>query len=422
MFACLHAPEHAAAVAACAQAFSPRLEETAPGTVILEISGMERLYGEAHEIAAAIARRAAAAGFRPAIAVAANADAALSAARGIKGTSIVPAGDEAKFLGDLPLVLLDPPPEIAATLARWGIRRFRDFAALPVHGVVERLGPDGLRLHQRARGVWERPLVPLEEPPEFAVELELEYPVELLEPLSFVLARLLNGLAGQLAARALALQELRLRLTLEDGGTHDRTLRLPVPMLDGRALLKLLQLDLAGTPPQAPVVKVRLEAEPARPRAAQGGLFIPLAPEPEKMEVLLARLAALAGEGRTGSPELVNTHRPGAFRMQRFGPEQAGRTAVEQPRDGVARLALRVFRPPRAARVELIRGRPAHVSAEGVRGSVASFAGPWRTSGDWWTADPWARDEWDVALAGGGLYRLACEHATGRWFLEGAYD
>src|SRR6185369_5473735 len=129
MYAALHAPEHAAAAVECAQAFSPLVEETAAGTVLLEIDGLERLFGAPHQVAAAISARAAAAGFHPHIAIAANPDAALCAARGFPGISIVPEGAEAKFLGSLPLTLLDPPPEIAETLTRWGIRRFRDLAA-----------------------------------------------------------------------------------------------------------------------------------------------------------------------------------------------------------------------------------------------------------------------------------------------------
>ena len=156
-----------------------------------------------------------------------------------------------------------------------------------------------------------------------------------------------------------------------------------------------------------------------KPRAAQTGLFIPLAPEPEKLEVTLARLGALVGAGNVGSPELLDTHRPDAFRMRRFGAPPAARHTAAAV---ATRLAYRVFRPPRAAEVRMAAGHPAHISAPGIRGSVSTFAGPWRTSGDWWTAEPWDRDEWDIALHDGALYRLFCDRSTGRWFVEGWYD
>jgi protein ImuB len=164
-----------------------------------------------------------------------------------------------------------------------------------------------------------------------------------------------------------------------------------------------------------------LEAEPAEPRAAQNGLFIPQAPEPEKLEITLARLKALVGDGHVGSPVLVDTHRPGAFRMESF---RGGGTAARPTGTATATrdLAFRVIRPPRPARVQMASGQPVHVQPEsgGSSGHVVSSAGPWRTSGDWWTTSPWARDEWDVALSNGALYRIYCEQ--GRWFVEGCYD
>jgi len=312
--------------------------------------------------------------------------------------------------------LLGPTPEMLETLERWGIRRFRDLAALPELGLAERLGPEGLRLHKLARGAGDRPLVPVREPLHFEEEAELEYPLDLREPLMFVLAQLLNGLRARLVSHGLATNELRLRLKLENRGEHSRTLRFPVPMLDTKAFFKLLDLDLGAHPPPAPVVKVWLEAEPAKPRAAQTGLFIPLAPEPEKLELTLARLKSLVGEGNVGSPELLNTHRPGAFAMRRYGDAETRRRGDTAAR----RQILRAIRPARAARVQMASGQPVHVHADGVRGHVVGSAGPWRTSGDWWTHDPWARDEWDIGLSDGALYRIYCEQ--GRWFVDGCYD
>ena len=424
MFASLHGSGN---LIALAFEFSPTVEQTAAETgpqaihtVTFDVSGLDRLFGMVQDVAAAIARRALETGVQANLALAANADAAVLAARGFTGTSILPQGDEAKFLGRLPLTLLAPSPELQETLERWGIRRFQELAALPPLGIAERLGPEGLQLRQLARGEVERKLVPLEEPLYFREELELEYPVELLEPLAFVMSRLLGGLIMRLATRGLATDELRLFLRLENRALHERKLRLPVPALDRRAFLKLLQLDLAAHAPRAPVMHVALEVNPVKPRAAQTGLFVPQAPEPVNLELTLARIKTLVGEESVGSPELLDTHRSEAFRMMDFGRARPmGRTQAR------VRLALRVFRPPRAARVAIHAGQPGFVAAEGVCGKVLELAGPWRTSGDWWTLDPWSRDEWDIALSDGALYRiyydrLYCER--GAWFVEGSYD
>jgi len=420
MFACLHG---AGNLTALALEFSPTVEQTAGNTVTLDVAGLDRLFGLPQEIAAAMAGRAAEIGLDCRIALAANPDAAICAVRGFArtrlGPIVIPQGDEAKFLGPLPIALLAPSPELAETLSRWGIRRFQDLATLPPLGIAERLGPEGLRLRELARGEACRKLRPIPDPLRFEDEIELEYPVELLEPLAFLLARLINGLATRLATRGLATDELRLRLKLENRGTHERTLRLPVPSLDAKTFLKLLQLDLAARPPAAPIVHVWFGVNPQKPQAAQAGLYVPTAPEPVGLELTLARIKAIVGEDRAGSPRLLDTHRPGAFRME---PPAVPKPDPDARRGafGAARLALRLFRPPRPARVALAEGQPSFIAAQSIRGKVVDRAGPWRTSGDWWTTEAWSRDEWDIALSDGALYRLYCSPAG--WFVEGSYD
>lgn len=402
MFACLHGQGD---LTALASEFSPTVEQTAPGTVTFDVSGLDRLFGLPQDIAHAVVRRAAELQVRASLALAMNPDAAVCAARGFSGVSIVPEGDEAKFLATLSLSLLSPAPELAETLERWGIRRFHDLAALPPLGIAERLGPEGLRLRELARGDVSRKLRAIEETLSFEDEIELDYPVDLLEPLAFLIARLLNGLATRLATRGLATDEIRLRLTLEPAGTHERAIRLPVPTLDTKAFLKLLQLDLAANPPQAPIVRIRMAMNPVKPQAAQSGLFLPAAPEPVQLDLTLARIQSIVGRDGVIRPALQDTHGPG-------GPISTV--------NGAARLAFRYFRPPLAARVSLADAQPAFLAAGPIRGKIVDRAGPWRASGHWWTIDSWQRDEWDISLSDGALYRLYCSEMG--WFLEGTYD
>ncbi len=336
MFACLHGPGN---LTSLAFEFSPTVEATSADTVTFDVGGLDRLFGLPQDVAAAIARRARECGIKANLAIAANADAAICAARGFSGVSLIPYGDEGKFLGTLSLAVLAPSPDLVETLERWGIRSFHQMGALPPLGIAERLGNEGMRLRELARGEAERKLLPIPEPLTFEDELELEYPVELLEPLAFLLARLINGLATRLATRALATDELRLRLKLENRGLHERTLRLPVPSLDTKAFLKLLQLDLEAHPPAAPIVHLWMSVNPVKPQAAQTGLFIPVAPEPVKLELTLARIQAFVGEGRVGTPELLDTHRPDAFRVNSFGRASACRGARRADRGSAAPCA-----------------------------------------------------------------------------------
>ena len=188
-----------------------------------------------------------------------------------------------------------------------------------------------MRLHELVQGKSERHLVLVEPPVGFEQSLELEHPVTELEPLSFILARLLNQLCASLNNQALATNELHLRLKLENKTEHERTITLPTPMRNSKTFLRLLLLDLESNLPQAPITAVAIAAEPAKPRVLQNGLFIPLAPEPEKLELTLARLAKLVGAGNVGSPELLDTYRPDSFRMKRFVMTGVHKSVVLNP-------------------------------------------------------------------------------------------
>jgi len=474
----LHESSAHAALLDCAQSFSPCVEDTAADTALIDLAGMESLLGPLPQISRAISARATELGLEANVAVASNPDTAQLAARGLSVAPasgrlsrghlahapedaqnlkvlVIPPGNEAAYLGSLPLEVLfhdrlegeekKSADRLLETLERWGIRNLRVLAALPQVSLSERLGQEGLRLQQLARGAAFRTLVPVEPPLVFEEAIELEHPITLLEPLAFLLNRLLEQICARLGSRALATQELRLTLELENFNQPStlnpqqflRTLRLPLPMLDPKLFLKLLQLDLNANPPGAPILKIHLAVEPARPRSAQGGLFLPPSPEPEKLELTLARIAGMVGEHKVGALELLDTHHPEGFRMRRFVAEVARKTPQKENSNSsavgsaVAKsavTALRRFRPPLRAQVTLQDGEPASVTClkkKEVQGDVLWKAGPWRFSGDWWEHEAWSRDEWDLALQNGdtiALYRLVHDLLAGAWFMEGTYD
>ena len=458
-------PQESAAHAAlldCAQSFSPRVEDVACDTVVLDLAGLQPLFGPLPKIARALSRRAADLGLEASVAVASNPDAAVLAARGFSGVTVIPDGKEAEQLGSLPVEVLfanvnEESAQILETFSRWGIRKLRDLTALPDVALSERMGQAGVRLRMLARGATSRIVVPVEPPLIFEETIELEYPLVLLEPLAFLLRRLLEQLCARLEARALATQELRLSLELQNGwqeetaelapgldpstslragsrgrpsphGPFRRTLRLPTPMLDSLTFLKLLQLDLKAHPPGAPIVKIHLAAEAVRPRVAQSGLFLPPSPEPEKLELTLARIAGIVGEDKVGSLELLDTHRPEGFRMMHFAAKPfSPQRHWDTEKDDLV-TALRMFRPPVSVAVSMQDGKPVAINSaknKEVRGKILWAAGPWRSSGDWWEQDGWARDEWDIAVQGKtgiALYRLVRDLLAGKWFVEGTYD
>src|ERR1700723_2293235 len=317
---------------------SPRMENTAADTIVLDLAGLNSLFGSDEEIAGDLSRRALSLGLATHVAVAANIEVAIHAARGFTGVTVIPDGEESRRIGVLPVHVLFPSEESLATLDRWGIKTCGDLAALPLLELSERLGQEGVRLHELARGASVRSLVLAEPRLSFREELELDTAEEELEPVSFLLGRLLDQLCARLQARAQAASAIYLRFDLgdlfekdseilkirpesgDDPKLYQKALTLPVPMRDSKLLLKLLRLQLQSAPPPASIVKIILSAEPSRPRAAQSGLFVPSSPDPEKLELTVARLAKLVGNTNIGSPELVDTHRPGEFRMSQFNP------------------------------------------------------------------------------------------------------
>jgi protein ImuB len=489
-----------AALFDCVGAFSSRVERTAPDTIIAEISGSEQLLGKPEKIAADLAERCLHAGVGVNVAAAANPDTALHGARGYNGLTSIPAGKEAARLGPLPIRVLIAPhygsfhdkkqkqsaetaAEMLGTLERWGVRTLSALAALPEVSVVERLGQSGLQWQRFARGATSRELMLAQPALDFEEVMELEYPVDLLEPLAFVLSRMLEQLCGRLQSRALATHELKIRLQLDPAVTVDRDgipihesrtsesesgeflereIKLPVPMLDSKTFLKLLQLDLQSNPPSAPVLKLWLRAEPVRPRFDQRGLFLPLTPEAQKLEITLARLTSIAGgQLNVGSPEVVDTHRPDCFRMKRFAPPAPNyeRTRTVRKQSSRPTSALRRFRPPQPVSVQLVRNKPVAIGppralaqleevTRAFYGDITWCTGPWRTSGEWWNQQAWEREEWDIAVdkkddgrwtksvvARGSwpvktnesrhhalLYRLYRDLLAGTWFVVGEYD
>lgn len=452
MFACIYAPEIPANLSLLefAYSFSPIVEETRGGTVVIDIEGCELLFGSAYQLANEIASRAKKSGTEGglesavSVAIAANPDAAIHAATRLQGITFVSPGEELTCLGEFSLDQLDyslvnldkkVAGEILETLKLWGVRSFADFAALPVAGVSERLGQEGIRLQQLAAGKTERHLKVKQPDPVFTHSIELDDVITELEPLSFIFSRLLQQLCAALNAYALATNELCLKMQLANHTTHERKISLPHPMREYKVLLRLLLLDTEMHPPEAGVMAVSIACEPVKPRVLQNGLFVPLAPAPDKLEVTLARLAKLVGEENIGSPALLDTHRPDAFSMRRFTlptkPDSRKQRRTRQlPTGNRQCLGFRMFRPPLRAIVDAEQGWPTQISAWGkqrsVYGKVVNLAGPWRTTGDWWR-DGWARDEWDVTVqsrnnAEQALYRIYRELNTNTWFVEGNYD
>lgn len=479
-----------------ARACSPRVEAHGDDVVVCDARGLTRVIGAPAVIAEEMRRMAWERGLGVRVAIAGSQTAAWLLAHVRPGATIVPSGDEARMLERLPLsalIILPAPPrptmalpsskpappstqndmqplrtskagqsdlqsrDVAEALRicdRWGLVTLGDLARLPRADVLTRMGPVGVRLHQAACGEDATPMVPTGEAPRFVERMELEWPVEGLEPLSFVLARLCDALSVTLARADRGAVTITTRLRLVTKAMHERTLTLPSPMREAKTLRTLILLDLEAHPAPAGIDVVEVECGVTPGRIAQGSLLAYTVPTPEDLSTLLARLQALVGDTRVGAPVIVDTHNPRVSSMKPFALKNlesavakasADKPLNQEPRtelrteprtlNAEPRTSIRRLRVPVPVRVRVERGRPVSVALSeritlsertSVRESkdVTTAAGPWRTSGHWWTSDAqtWDRDEWDVALETGVIYRLARNRQTDAWELEGEID
>ncbi len=449
MFAVVYAAEGSSCetLLGVAHDFSPRVETCGEREVTLDLDGLTRLFGDAKTIAGELRRTAADRGLRVRIAIAGTRAAARLLVRDRAGITIVESGDEPAALEDLRIELLEifeprtpePANPRTATLRRWGLRTLGDLARLPPDEVAARLGQDGVEWQRLARGDDRAPLVPSVPEERFEQAMDLEWPIDGLEPLSFVLARLMEPLSAHLERRDRGAAVLHVRLHLVTREVHERSLQLPAPMRDARTLRTLALLDLESHPPTAAIDRVVVAVDPTPGRVIQFSLLTRPLPSPEQLSTLMARLTALMGEDRCGSAVTVDSWQPGAFEMKPFGPGLGTRESgfempatnpdrIPNPESRIPTVALRRFRFPVAARVRVDRGVPIRVMTDrrGLNGGkVEAYAGPWRASGGWWIDErvkSWEHDEWDVTLSDGATYRIFRERDTDAWFIEGIVD
>jgi protein ImuB len=498
LFACLYQPPGTqglavtpGALVALAGDFSPRYQCHRDDLVIVDICGLDRLLGDPRSIGEEIRRSALVRGLRVHVGIATTRTAAMVLALARPGLTVVPPGREADAIAPMAIGILEKISDVGtqgtqgtrgtessqkhldqktspvSVFKRWGMRTLGELAALPSSDLSARLGRQGLAWQAIARGQDVGPLVPTLAAERFESSIELEWPIDGLEPLSFVLTRLLEPLSTRLERRDRGAAAIHVLLGLvttpdiqretqpgeagkaggagEAGGIgraseageagepvlYTRSLQLPSPIRDVRALRTLILLDLESHPPAAPIERVTVILDPTPGRVLQHTLFVRAHPTPEQLSTLIARLNALMGEDRVGRPARVDSYRPGAFAMRPFATDQdwTGRAggSVDPPRQPASSSVVSVLRrcrQPVPARVVVAGDRPGAVTTDRrgfTGGRVLACAGPWRSSGEWWTSS-WNRDEWDVSLSDGAVYRIFQDRDTNRWFIDAIVD
>jgi protein ImuB len=434
-----------AALLDAALSVSPRAAAARPGSgsfhtegaVHLDASGVGALFHSEAGFATALITRAQRLGLPGNAAVASSRRIAHIAARALSGSGeirVLPPGTEASFLAPLPIDILDPEGALKDRLARFGVHTVSGLLALPQRitgdnvdragdrALVTRLGPKILRLIELARGQETDLPLPVPDTTRLLEAIDLEYAIDRLEPLNFVIQGMLSRLLARLEVRHLACRDLLLTLQLENGGCDSRHVTAASPTLDRRNLLRLVSHALESHPPQAAAVSLTLETEGCLAHDEQLDLFRPAGPAPAALAGTLAELEALCGSQRIGSPRVADHHHPGAFRMAPFQPSTSNANS-QPPPPPAGILAIRALRPPVHASVTLSQGAPTAIRSAVANGRVIQIAGPWRTTGGWWSKEEhFAFDSFDVQTHDGTVTRLRFDHLHHTWHIDAIYD
>ena len=416
---------------------SPRVEETRDGVCTIDLMGAPSPRAVQNAARRAI-RRLAGQGLAIFAGLAPHPDVAFYAAQcaGNAPGQVLAVGDSRAFLAALPLEMAEPAPALAGVLARWGITTLGGLSNLTRQDIGVRLGEAGIALWDRAAGHTERVLKHVAPPTVFEEMIEWENGVETLEPLLFLLRRFVDQLALRLENAHHVAEAVLLKLMLDDGTFHRRRFRLPEPTCRADVIFRMLHTHLESVRTESSVTGLRVRLKPGRPHARQQGLFEADLRDPLQFAETLARLTGIVGDGRIGSPRLENTHRPDAIRLETLETAAAldGLDEADDPLPPLG-LPLRRFRPPIPARIRPQRRQvltldtcvksqdlTSSLDSTVARGTIRDWRGPWRSSGDWWEEGRfWSRDEWDVELADGGIYRLVQTRPDNLWFIEGEY-
>jgi len=410
--------------------YTPRVEERFAGNHcvhVLDIGGTERLFGHAQDLCRKIRDRAKELGFSLRIAISRNFHAAVCLAASSGGRILdVADGEEMAHLAPLPLAALhgfeEYQEEFEETFKNWGLKTLGEIASLPEVDLITRLGQQGRRVRLLARGEHPHHFQSIEAPFTLEEAFEFDSPVDLLDSLLFVLNPMVEQLVLRAGAHTLALAAVHAVFHLEGGADHRTTIRPALPTQDRHSLLKLLQLELAAHPPPAAVLSLSLRAEPGPVSKVQLGLFSPQSPEPMRLEVTLARISAIVGEGRVGKASLGDTHRPDAHTMQKFTVEE--KTRAHEQEERAPSPALRWLRPP--LDLGASKAHPETLWYQNAFYRIERFYGPWTVSGEWWSSDAWSIDSWDFAARGddGSILLGILSHDRLRrcWRLEALYD
>jgi len=413
------------ALAGEALALSPLVSLDVPLGLFVEAASSAHLFGGESGLLAALRTLAAGRGHLARAAVSDGPRLARLVALHRRGEGIVvPPGQGARAVAGLPLPVLGLGDELLRRLGVLGLATLGDLARLPLATLPRRFGDEGVALARLARG--DDPFVP----PAFvpggliAEALELEAPLDTLEPVLFALKRLLDRVELRLRARGAATTRLGVRLGLDDGTAHEAEVPLAYPFRAAGSLLRIARARLQQDQLTAPVVRVAVTVlEEAPLRESSADLFRRGGSHEEGVAELVARLGAALGGDAVFAVQPRDVHRPEEA-FEKIPYSLVTRHSGESRNPGST--SVRGTVEPERPLLLLDPPEPASWAGDQLRWrgrswQVEAFAGPERLQGEWWRPDALDRDYYTLELDEGQRLWLF-EDPNGAFHVHGVFE
>ena len=318
------------------------------------------------------------------------------------------------LLAPLPLDLLDIPARTEDRFHLLGVRTLGDIAKLPHGPFVRRFGGSAARWHDYARGIDNDPVVPRPHELQIDASIHGEGVATQEEQVVFALRMLADRVCDDLLRAGRAATLLRVEFECENGDARAVDVGLAEATADVKAMLDVIRAKLEHVTFGSPVSGLRLQALRLEQAGLQRALFAQSEPDPQAVAVAIARLEASLGT-RMANARLKPAHAfEERFAYEPFEVPRAAAAAAPPVAGAIPQLRLLAVRE---IAVSMRGTTPASVGAPPQ--AVLECAGPWRVEEGWFDASV-VRDEYDVLLADGNLYRIyrQGEH----WYLRGCYD
>lgn len=409
-----------------AQGFSAGIELLEDG-VLFDVSGLEKLMGNADQITQRIGRALRKYKIEANVAVAGSADTAILLARvSSPQVSKVSSGstkrhddpsDSADKFSQLPLHDLQIDDDTLKIFNELGIKKIEDLRRLPADDLVNRYGRKFRDILDIAEQKGGRILTPNVKESNLTWAYDLDSAVEDFEQLIFIVNHGLDKLFTQISHSALSTEQLDIYLGLRKKEGKLYEIKTSFPTLEKTFWLKLVNLRIALDPPEADILSVRIVSHFAHPRPDQKGLFAVSRPEPESLLLTVNKIRKLIGEDNVGVPALVDQRIPEPFRID-CEKLPLGKEKLEVKTEKLT-AAFCYFRPPIPVSVTVQNRRLFSVTTPYFSGTVKEYSGVWKKNSHWWN-HPWSDHEWDIEVEDEGVYRL--RNNSDDWFLTGVYD